>query len=126
MRIMPLSLVMLVGLAGCASTASYSAIQDKDTGKVLVSYEVETLQNPSLSPKHANHVATQRCQMLGYSYTERNVHVTQHCSATDSAGACSLWQVAKTYQCAGNTISPPPLQPGSVAYLIPPHGSSQP
>ena len=113
MKITALSLVMLVGLVGCASTA-YSTIQDKSAGKVLVSYEVKALQDAPLSPKHANHVATQSCQMLGYSYTERDVHVTQHCAAVDSAGDCSLWKVGKAYQCAGNAISPPPIQSGSL------------
>lgn len=121
MKIPALSLVVLAGLAGCASTASYSTIQDRNAGKVLVSYETDELQNPPLSLKHANHIATKRCQMLGYSYTERQVHVAQQCSAADNAGACSLWQVANTYQCAGDAIAEPRFPP-AVATAIPPYG----
>lgn len=119
MKISALSLVMLVALAGCASTANYSATQDKSAGKILVSYETETLQNPPLSPKHANHVATQRCQMIGHSYTERNVHVTHQCSATDSTGTCAQWQVEKAYQCAGNAIADPQSQPVAIVITAP-------
>lgn len=126
MKVLSLPMLMLIGLAGCASTDSYSAIQDRSTGRVLISYEVEASERHSLSPEHANHVATQRCKMLGYSFTERAVGVMQHCSATDNAGDCSLWQVERTYQCAGNAISTPPIQSGSVAYSTPPRVSSQP
>lgn len=111
-------------LAGCASSGAYSAIHDRDAGQVLVSYEVEILQDPPLSPEHASAVATRRCQMLGYGYTERDVHVTQHCSATDGTGACSLWQVGRTYQCAGDTITQPELRAGAVAHFIQPRPGS--
>lgn len=126
MRIAVLSVAMMAGLAACASTAPYSAVADREAGSVLVSYETGEGKAPALSPGHANRVATRRCEVLGYSYTERDVHVAQQCSATDGAGACSRWQVRQTYRCAGNAVSDPQDTPVAVTYVPPPHGAARP
>ena len=124
MRIASLTLVACAGLTACASTASFSAAQDRATGQVLVMYQTGDVQSPPLSLEHSNYVATQRCKTMGYSFTERDVGVTQQCSATDTAGQCLVWEVAQTYQCAGNAVAQPASTP--VAVVIPNMGASRP
>ena len=123
MRIASLTLVACVGLAACASTASFTAAEDRASGQVLVMYQTGDVQSPPLSLEHSNYVATQRCKKMGYSFTERDVGVTQQCSATDTVGQCTVWKVAQTYQCAGNAVAQTQFRP---AVVIPNTGASRP
>jgi len=118
MKITILSLVVVVGLTACTSTAPYSATRSAETGKVVISYQLDTIESPQLTLKQGNRIATRNCQSIGYSYTERDVHVWQQCSAVNSSGDCSLWQVAKRYQCAGNKVAQP--QSHAVVWHVPP------
>ena len=108
---LPVCLVLLIGLTGCASTADYSVAQDRTAGTVVVSYSTETSDGSPLSPDHANQVATRRCRQIGYSHTALEVHAMQECGVTGGMGDCSQWVVEKTYHCEGGAISEPKYGP---------------
>jgi len=101
-------LFALAFLSGCATSNHWSVNQpDASEGVVVVSYETGNPASPPLSIKQANHVATRRCETMGYSYTEKQVAGARQCSATDTAGACSNWQVKYEFQCAGDRVAAP-------------------
>ena len=107
MRTAAFSVVALVLLAGCATTSNgLSVSKGAQPGEVSVSYETHDLQDSPFNMKQANHIATRRCEALGYSYTEKNVQVTQQCADSDASGTCALWRVENAFQCAGNFIAP--------------------
>ncbi|MGY1459806.1 YecR family lipoprotein [Luteimonas sp. A534] len=117
MKIFALSLLALAGLAACTSTSSLAVAEGDGAGTVLVSYETSDLATPALSLAQANHLATRRCERMGYSYTELAVNVTQECASTEGNGACSSWQVQNAYQCAGNHVATPELPAAAPAPL---------
>lgn len=99
------SAVAIAMLSGCATSSSYSVADGPQAGSVLVTYQTRQLDDSPLSLNQANHLATSRCEIRGYSYTELEVAVSQHCSAEAAPGKCALWQVESTYECAGNSIA---------------------
>lgn len=99
------SAVAIVMLSGCATSSSYSVADGPQAGSVLVTYQTRQLDDPPLSLNQANHLATSRCGIRGYSYTELEVAVSQRCSAETAPGKCALWKVESTYECAGNSIA---------------------
>lgn len=93
-------------LSGCTTSPKWTAERSGQAdGVVLVSYDTADLAIPPISIKKANNIATRRCAMLGNTYIETQVNGAQHCSATDAAGACSLWRVKYEFQCAGNAVA---------------------
>ena len=112
------SIVALVLLTGCATASNgLSVSKGVQPGEVRVTYETRDLQASPFSMKQANNIATRRCEALGYSYTEKNVSVTQQCAESADAGTCPLWRVENAFQCAGNSIAFPVMaQMGPVVY----------
>ncbi|WP_162375167.1 YecR family lipoprotein [Pseudoxanthomonas sangjuensis] len=108
----------LLCLTGCATSNSLTAARGEQPGTVVLAYETGTPEAPSWSLQHLNLVATHHCELQGYSHTERDVLVTQQCSASDASGKCSAWQVRNAYQCAGNAVARPGLPPPSPPSLV--------
>ena len=124
MRTAVFSIAALVLLAGCATTSNgLSVSKGAQPGEVNVSYETRDLQASPVSMKQANHIATRQCEALGYSYTEKNVHVTQQCASDDAAGTCALWRVENAFQCSGNFIADTEM--GRMKAVVHPQGNSR-
>lgn len=103
--------IALSFLAGCATSSQWSVKNDdRHENVVQVAYATSDMHNPPISLNHANLIATRQCELRGYSYTEKDVLVTQSCVSRNAAGTCSLWQVEQSYQCSGNWVRDPDPQ----------------
>jgi hypothetical protein len=95
------SMVMLLNLAGCATSKQWSVSGgDREAGLVRISYEYPEFKEPALSDKQAAEIAANRCDLWGFDDAEPIAGQIRQCSNMDD-GNCDLWRVTREYQCSG-------------------------
>lgn len=102
-QLMILALIWLaVGLAGCATTKTWSATGgSRSDGVIKLSYEYGLFEVPQVNEQQALELATTRCIAWGYSGSEAFGGQTQVCNNV-SSGGCNRWLVTREYQCLGS------------------------
>jgi len=93
------SLVLLLGLAGCASTRQWSPSGgDREQGVVRLSYEYPEYRQPEVSDAQAEALALNRCNSWGYELAEPIAGAIRQCANVED-GNCNLWTVTREFQC---------------------------
>jgi YecR-like lipoprotein/Prokaryotic membrane lipoprotein lipid attachment site len=101
MRRSLLALLIVTGLAGCATQKEWVATGgSRADGTVRLSFEVAQFEAPQTNEQQGLTVARARCVAWGYQDAEAFGGVQRTCNERNSYG-CTSWLITKEYQCLG-------------------------
>jgi hypothetical protein len=94
-----LSVLGLLGIAGCATPSQWSAAGgNREIGVVRLSYEYAESQEPQMSEATADRIAYNRCNTWGFSRAELIPGLLRDCTIEDG-NRCEVWKVTREYRC---------------------------
>jgi len=95
--------VVMVGLAGCATTKEWVATGgSRSDGVVKLSFEYGLFENPKVNEQQGLDLAYSRCAAWGYSGAQAFGGTTRVCTNLGQNGVCYSWLVTREYQCTGS------------------------
>ena len=102
MKLYLLGLPAVALLSGCMAAGPMQVSGgNRQNGDVVLSFDYNVMQNPSVNVTQGLQTAAGKCQSWGYAGAIPSGSPTTSCTGKTEGGDCISWRVSTHFQCTG-------------------------